>query len=127
MPRTCAICGWRDASDAIDWDGRVMAACQTCLGDVVDPPSTVSDDEVSIAWRAINHARKNPGLTRSEIANALGVDESNIARNKVAAALSRGVKWGVLRRVDDRRIPRYFATDKAWTQAPTRTRRKVAA
>ena len=127
MP-TCAICGWRDASDAIDWDGRVMAACRTCLGDVADPPLSAGDDDVSVAWRAVNHARGNPGLTLGEICDAIDVPDCDNERNKAAVALARAVKAGVLRRADHRSgFSRYFATEKAWTQAPTRTRRKVAA
>lgn len=39
--RTCALCGWRDAVDLTDYDGRKVPACGVCL----EPPDVADDFE----------------------------------------------------------------------------------
>lgn len=124
MPRTCACCGWRDSTGAIEFDGRIVAACSSCLAEVPAPPletHTIDGihrddvDDVSVSWRAIDHARHSDGVTVRQVAEALGLPDAWAWRNRVSVALSRAVKSGHLRRDDSKHnAPVYHSTDKAW-------------
>lgn len=95
MTPTCAICGYRDATERTEWDGREIAACTTCMDPVeVDPE--IDDFEIrdtaetdAAAWFASEGRRggsggrsqlamlsvvaSHPGMSLSEIMDRLGV------------------------------------------------------
>lgn len=44
--KTCALCGFRDATTTTDWDGRIVACCARCNVPEIDvtPEVTLTDD-----------------------------------------------------------------------------------
>jgi hypothetical protein len=53
MPRTCAICGERDATRVTGWEGRPVPACACCATPpVLAPPRGVTPDAIADAFAA---------------------------------------------------------------------------
>lgn len=115
-PRTCALCGERDASTVTDLDGRPVPACARCLAPVRDPArpfEPVSPDGLippKVRDRAtIKHAiltvvaKFEHPVSAGDIASVLGhmsdrtaAQEAQRTYEAISASLRRLVKRGEL-------------------------------
>jgi hypothetical protein len=122
-PRTCALCGWRDATHTTGWEGRMVAACATC-----DPPIErvrlgygktgralalqQRGERMEAVLRAVTH---NPGATVGELCQVLGVPMGHHTRRgferpymRIVAALHRARRAGLLVSERDSNRHRYY-------------------
>lgn len=77
MTRTCAIDGYRDATCTVEWDGRVVAACDDCAGVTPDAPRIPSGSQLAADTLAAVRrmfARTGPDVTPARMCEALGLD-----------------------------------------------------
>ena len=113
-PRTCALCGERDAATLTDLDGRAVPACTRCLAPVPDPATPYEPADLVERVRdrpkdkaapfaaspmrdAVLQAVRSLGAaTTTDIREALGY-HTRAEQNHVTVVLSRLVRAGALR------------------------------
>lgn len=97
MRPTCAICGFRDAIGWTEYEGRRIKSCIQCDEPEVSSESmSATDDDKSIATRAMEALRFAPGSTRADLCEMLGLVDERGA-DCVGQALKRAVQNGSAR------------------------------
>lgn len=86
---TCALCGWRDATDHEEVDGVRVAVCAACSTARVPPPA----ETPTMRERVLRALARADGLGINELAEILSEDDA-AGRARISAALARAIRAG---------------------------------
>lgn len=91
--KSCALCGFRDATCETPWDGRQVPACATCTAPVTGVPDMPGHD--SWADRVLSMARRFDSFVVRDLTDGLGYEDDDV-RNRIAQAAHRLASIGAL-------------------------------